>query len=112
MATIDHKTDLHTLPTEPYPTSPLARPYDVPDDIEDSHQRLLTRLAGINLAVNVLTGLLANSETFRDQQTSTEPPACGEWPLPPSYVEGIFLAIFHLSHYAESLSLSQACQPT
>ena len=111
MATIDHKTDLYTLPTEPYPTSPLARPYDVPDDIEDSHQRLLTRLAGINLAVNVLTGLLANSETFRDQQTSTEPPACGEWPLPPSYVEGIFLAIFHLSHYAESLSLSQACQP-
>lgn len=108
MADIDHKADLYALPTEVFPTNPLARPYDVPDDVEDSQQRLLARLAGINTAVNVLTGLLGNSETFREQQTNVPSEATGEWPLPPSCVEGIFLAIFHLSHYAESLSLSQA----
>lgn len=108
MADIDHKADLYALPTEALPTNPLARPYDVPDDVEDSQRRLLARLGSINTAVNVLTGLLGNSEAFREQQISAHPETTGEWPLPPSCVEGIFLAIFHLSHYAESLGLSQA----
>lgn len=105
MADIDHKPDPRPLHTEAPHTNPLARPYDVPDEVEDSQQRLLARLAGISMAVNVLTGLLGNSETFRDQQACAQPARTGEWPLPPTCVEGMFLAIYYLSQYAESLSL-------
>jgi hypothetical protein len=105
MADIDHKADPRPLPTEVLPTNPLARPYDIPDDVEDSHQRLLARLASISMAVNVLTGLLGNHEVFRDQQACGQPTAPGEWPLPPTCVEGLLMAVHHLSQYAESLSL-------
>ncbi len=116
MADIDHKADTHPLPTEAlsheaFPTNPLARPYDVPDAVEDPQQRLLTRLAGIHMAVNVLTGLLGNSETFRDRQSCAQPTEPGEWPLPPTCVEGLFLAVYYLSQYAESLSLGPVMAP-
>lgn len=116
MADIDHKADAHSLPNEvlsheAFPTNPLARPYDVPDAIEDPQQRLLARLAGIHMAVNVLTGLLGNSETFRDQQSCARPSGPGEWPLPPTCVEGLFLAVYYLSQYAESLSQGPVMAP-
>lgn len=111
MATIEHTVIPHPLPTEALPTNPLARPYDTPDDVEDSQQRLLARLAGISMAVNVLTGLLGNSEAFRDRQACAQPGANGEWPLPPTCVEGLFLAVHYLSRYAESLSLGPVPEP-
>lgn len=116
MADRDHKTPayLSTAPEEQapaahpepaLPTNPLGRPFYLPDDMEDAEQRLLTRLAGIQLALNVLNDLLANSEAFRDQQACGEHAPPGEWPLPPTCVEGLFMAVHFLSEYGHSLSL-------
>ena len=116
MADRDHKTPEyiatpapeHSAPADPTassPTNPLGRPFYLPDDVEDAEQRLLTRLAGIQLALNVLNDLLANSEAFRDQQACGQDAPPGEWPLPPTCVEGLFLAVHFLSEYGHSLSL-------
>lgn len=87
------------------PTNPLGRPFYLGDETEDAQQRLLARLAGIHLAVNVINDLLANSEAFRDQQACGQEAFPGEWPLPPTCVEGLFVAVHFLSEYAQSLSL-------
>ncbi|WNL45006.1 hypothetical protein RKE25_16485 [Dyella sp. BiH032] len=92
-------------PAPSHPTNPLGRPFYLTDDIEDAEQRLLTRLAGIQLALNVLNDLLANSEAFRDQQACGQHAPPGEWPLPPTCVEGLFMAVHFLSEYGHSLSL-------
>ncbi len=116
MADRDHKTPAYvsTPTTEhaasedaapPLPTNPLGRPFYLTDDVEDAEQRLLTRLAGIQLALNVLNDLIANSEAFRDQQACDQNPPPGEWPLPPTSVEGLFMAVHFLSEYGHSLSL-------
>lgn len=85
-------------------TNPLGRPFYLSDEAEDSRQRLQGRLAGISMSINVLTGLLANSESFRDLQACQMPVDEGERPLPPTCVEGLFAAVHFLSLYAESLS--------
>ena len=86
-------------------TNPLGRPFYLGDETEDAQQRLLTRLAGIHLALSVINDLLANSEVFRDQQACGQDVSPGEWPLPPTCVEGLFVAVHFLSEYAQSLSL-------
>lgn len=86
------------------PTHPLGRPFYPSDEADDPRQRLQGRLAGVSMAINVLTGLLANSESFRDLQACGMPTGEGEWPLPPTCVEGLFTAVHFLSLYAESLS--------
>jgi hypothetical protein len=91
------------VPNEEPRTSPLGRPF-YPSDDADPRQSLQGRLAGISMAINVLTGLLANSESFRDLQACNMPTGEGEWPLPPTCVEGVFAAVHFLSLYAESLS--------
>jgi hypothetical protein len=114
MADHDHKTPAYVshVPGDnaapvasPAPTNPLGRAFYLTDDVEDAEQRLLTRLAGIQLALNVLNDLLANSEAFRDQQACGQDAPPGEWPLPPTCVEGLFLAVHFLSEYGHSLSL-------
>ena len=111
MAGQDHTADGYTsirAGNDPHidaPTNPLGRPIYLTDDVEDACQRLLTRLAGIHMAVNVINDLLANSEAFRERQAHRQGCAPGEWPLPATYVEGLFVAVRFLSEYAESLSL-------
>ena len=110
MASQDHTADIYAIPTaddpcHPHSTNPLGRPIYLTDEVEDSQERLLTRLAGIHMAVNVINDLLANSEAFRERQASGQANAVGEWPLPSTYVEGLFVAVRFLSEYAESLSL-------
>lgn len=113
MADRDHTAPVYlstapqaSSPTAPlHPTNPLGRPFYLSDDMEDAEQRLLTRLAGIQLALNVLNDLLANSEAFRDQQSCGQEAPPGEWPLPPTCVEGLFMAVHFLSEYGHSLSL-------
>ncbi|MBT2119632.1 hypothetical protein KK141_21110 [Dyella sp. LX-66] len=110
MASKDHTADIYTIPSADdlrinTATNPLGRPIYLTDEVEDSQERLLTRLAGIHMAVNVINDLLANSDAFRERQASGQPNAPGEWPLPPTYVEGLFVAVRFLSEYAESLSL-------
>lgn len=88
-------------------TSPLGRPFHpIDDDFEEAvpQARLRSDLAGISMAINVLTGLLANSECFRDRQACNAPADEGESPLPPTCVEGLFAAVHFLSRYGESLS--------
>lgn len=103
---IDHDTAdvCPKVPNEDPRTSPLGRPFYLSDDDTDPRQRLQGRLAGISMAINVLTGLLANSESFRDLQMCHMPTGEGELPLPPTCVEGIFAAVHFLSLYAETLS--------
>ena len=106
MADQDHTADTRFVPAvAAVATNPLGRPIYLTDDVEDSHERLLTRLAGIHMAVNVINDLLANSDNFRERQSNGQENAPGEWPLPPTYVEGLFVAVRFLSEYAESLSL-------
>ena len=45
-----------------------------------------------------------NYESFRDQQACGLPVPEGEWPLPPTCVDGVFAAVHYLSRYAESMS--------
>lgn len=85
-------------------TSPLGRPFYLTDDEADPRANLSIDLAGISMAINVLNGLLANSESFRDRQACGAPEQDGERPLPPTCVEGVFAAVHYLSRYAESLS--------
>lgn len=85
-------------------TSPLGRPFYPTDDEADPRTNLSFDLAGISMAINVLNGLLANSESFRDRQACDAPIEDGEWPLPPTCVEGVFAAVHYLSRYAETLS--------
>ena len=110
MAGQDHTADICALCASDHSraeafSNPLGRPIYLTDDVEDSYERLLTRLAGIHMAVNVINDLLANSDSFRERQSSGQESAPGEWPLPPTYVEGLFIAVRFLSEYAESLSL-------
>lgn len=106
MADTDHTAPAYTATaTAEHPTNPLGRPAYLSDDVQDPDQRLLARLAGIQMSINVLNDLLANSEAFRDQQACGQATAPGEWPLPPTYVEGLFVAVHFLCEYAESLSL-------
>ena len=90
-------------PPEPR-TNPLGRPFYPTDDEADPRTNLSIDLAGISMAINVLNGLLANSESFRDRQACDAPMEDGEWPLPPTCVEGVFVAVHYLSRYAETLS--------
>ena len=90
--------------TESSPTNPLGRPFNSPDTDSTFQARTRNDLAGISMAINILTGILANSENFRDLQTCNMPAQHGEWPLPPTCVEGVFTAMHYLSRYAESLS--------
>ena len=92
------------VPTESFRTSPLGRPFHASD--ADANVQLRTKhdLAALSMAINVLTGILANSETFRDMQACNVSAQEGEWPLPPTCVEGVFTAVHYLSRYAESLS--------
>jgi hypothetical protein len=106
MATTDHTSPDYSLTASTeHPTNPLGRPLYLSDDTQDPDQRLLARLAGIQMSINMLNDLLANSEAFRDQQTCGQETPPGEWPLPPTYVEGLFVAVHFLCEYAESLSL-------
>jgi hypothetical protein len=92
------------VPNEEPRTSPLGRPFYLSDEDAAPRQRLQGRLAGISMAINVLNGLLANSESFRDTQACGMPAGEGEWPLPPTCIEGVFAAVHFLSLYAETLS--------
>jgi len=92
------------VPTEDFPTSPLGRPFHASDSDANFQVRTKNDLAAISMAINVLTGILANSESFRDMQTCNVSAQEGEWPLPPTCVEGVFTAVHYLSRYAESLS--------
>ena len=91
------------VPTEPR-TSPLGRSFYPMDDDAPLHVNLGSDLAGISMAINVLNGLLANSEAFRDRQVCAASGQEGEWPLPPTCVEGVFAAVHYLSRYGECLS--------
>ncbi|WNL44642.1 hypothetical protein RKE25_14570 [Dyella sp. BiH032] len=91
------------VPMEPR-TSPLGRSFYPMDDDAPPQVNLSADLAGISMAINVLNGLLANSEAFRDRQACGVPEQEGEWPLPPMCVEGVFAAVHYLSRYGESLS--------
>ena len=90
--------------TENPPTNPLGRPFNSPDTDSTFHSRTHNDLAGISMAINVLTGILANSENFRDMQACNMPLQQGEWPLPATCVEGVVTARHYLSRYAEALS--------
>ena len=90
--------------TEHAPTSPLGRPFHGADTDSSFQLRTHNDLASISMAINVLTGILANSDTFRDLQACNVATQAGEWPLPPTCVEGVFIAVHYLSRYAESLS--------
>ena len=90
------------VPTEPR-TSPLGRSFYPMDDDASPQVNLGADLAGISMAINVLNGLLANSEAFRDRQTCGAPEDDGEWPLPPTCVEGGGAAVHYLSRYGECL---------
>lgn len=92
------------VPTPEPRTSPLGRPFYPTDDEAGPQVNLSTDLAGISMAINVLNGLLANSESFRDRQACGAPADDGELPLPPTVVEGVFAAVHYLSRYAETLS--------
>ncbi|WNL44032.1 hypothetical protein RKE25_11385 [Dyella sp. BiH032] len=92
------------VPQAPLPSSPLGRPFYPYDDETDPRANLRSDLAGISMAINALTGLLANSESFRDQQACNALAEEGAWPLPPACVEGLFAAVHFLSRYGESLS--------
>ncbi|MEV8518882.1 hypothetical protein ABZR86_03685 [Dyella marensis] len=89
--------------TENSPTSPLGRAFHPTDDEADPQTNLLADLAGINMAINVLNGILANSESFRDRRAYEVAGEDGELPLPPTCVEGVFAAVHYLSRYGESL---------
>lgn len=91
------------VPTEPH-TNPLGRSFYPMDDDAPPQVNLGADLAGISMAINVLNGLLANSEAFRDRQACEVPGQEGEWPLPPTCVEGVFAAVHYLSRYGECLS--------
>jgi hypothetical protein len=106
MATRDDTADYGPKvpsPEEPR-TSPLGRPFYPTDDDADPQANLFADLAGISMAINVLNGMLAHSESFRDQQACGVLAQEGEWPLPPTCVEGVFAAVHYLSRYAESMS--------
>ncbi|MBT2116384.1 hypothetical protein KK141_14095 [Dyella sp. LX-66] len=92
------------VPPEEFPTSPLGRPFHASDADANFQIRTKNDLAAISMAINVLTGILANSESFRDMQVCNVSAQEGEWPLPPTCVEGVFTAVHYLSRYAESLS--------
>ncbi|SFS18908.1 hypothetical protein SAMN05216570_3848 [Dyella sp. OK004] len=99
----------HTAPARPSgspdnkPTNPLSRPFYL-DTTDDPGQHVLVKLAGIAMAINVITGLLANSDAFRDAQAHDEPTDPGHWPLAPGCTEGLFAAVYFLNQYAETLS--------
>ena len=92
------------VPTEAFPTSPLGRPFHASDAEASFQVRTKNDLAAISMAINVLTGILANSESFRDMQACNVSVQAGEWPLPPTCIEGMFTAVHYLSRHAESLS--------
>jgi len=56
------------------------------------------------MAINVLTGLLANNESLRDACDSDTGVAPDAPPLLPTCVEGLLAALHFLSLYGESLS--------
>lgn len=89
------------VPTEEPRTSPLGRPFYPTDDEADPQANLRSDLAGVSMAINVLNAILANSESFRDQQACNAPVREDELPLPPTCVEGVFAAVHYLSRYGE-----------
>lgn len=91
-------------PNEHSPTNPLGRPFYASDDSDDPTVVLRGRLAGISMAINVLTGLLANNESLRDAFASSADLETDAPPLPPTCVEGLLAALHFLSLYGESLS--------
>lgn len=106
MADQDHTADY--CPKVPSPeeprTNPLGRPFYPTNDDANPQANLFADLAGISMAINVLNSILAQSEGFRDQQACGMAAQDGEWPLPPTCVEGVFAAVHYLSRYAESIS--------
>jgi len=104
VATPDHTAHTRSsVPPDDKPTNPLGHPFFAEETAAEPRQRLAAKHNGIAMAINTITCLLANSDTFRDTQAHGMPTEPGQWPLGALHTEGLFAALYFLSQYAESL---------
>ncbi|WP_266182046.1 hypothetical protein [Dyella humicola] len=112
MATPDHTEHSQAYqPSGARPSNPLGRPNWKLTLAENARQTEAARLGGLCLGIHALSRILANSDVFRELQTTCESTAPGFWPLQGDIIEGLFAALYFLGEEAESLTQSLPGHP-
>ncbi len=91
-------------PSGARPSNPLGRPYWTLTLAENAKQRRAARLGGLCLGIHAVSRILANSDAFRELQTTCESTEPGHWPLQGDMTEGLFAALYFLGEEAEALT--------